>query len=193
MARLTSYGQDYIAQAVGGVTEFDIDEFVFANIAGLQPDDVESANETMPAANDIVHRAEPSRKGRVDANRVTYSQMLLTDVGDFSFNWIGLCAQGQLVMFAYLPLTQKIKTRGNMSGNTLTRNFVIEHLGIADATPITVSAESWMYEFTDTLVEMQTLSAEHNAAMIQTNTRVITNTHRHLQLSERVRLLENQL
>ena len=193
MARLTSFGQDYIAKAVGGLTSFDIDEFVFANVPGLQPDDAEPANEAIPAASQIVHRAEPSKRGIVDDNRVTYSQMLLTDVGDFSFNWVGLLADGKLVMFAYVPLTQKIKSQGNLAGNTLTRNFVIEHLGIADATPITVSAESWMYDFTDALDGLRLMSAKQHAALLATNARVISNAHTSLALSEKVRILEARL
>jgi len=72
---------------------------------------------------------------------------MLTDIGDFEFNWIGLVQGDDLVMFAYVPLTQKVKTQGATSGNTLTRNLVIEHLGIANATPVVVSAESWMYDY----------------------------------------------
>ncbi len=152
MARLTTIGASLIAAAVGSGPELDITKFVFANIPGLVHTDPEPADEPMPAPEHIVFERAPTKAGIIDANRVTYSQMMLTDVGDFYFNWIGLVYTDpedgdQLVMFAYVPLTQKVKTEGASAGNVLTRNLVIEHLGIANATPVVVSAESWMFDF----------------------------------------------
>ncbi|WP_413472371.1 phage tail protein [Shewanella baltica] len=151
MARLTTIGQNLIAAAVGNGPKLTISKFVFANIPGLDHTAPESVDEPMPLLANIVFSRAPTKAGLLDENRVTYSQMMLTDVGDFSFNWIGLVytdpvAGDQLVMFAYVPLTQKIKTQGASAGNVLTRNMVIEHLGIANATPVVVSAESWMFD-----------------------------------------------
>ena len=151
MARLTTIGQNLIAAAVGNGPKLTISKFVFANIPGLDHTAPEPVDEPMPLLANIVFSRAPTKAGLLDENRVTYSQMMLTDVGDFSFNWIGLVytdpvAGDQLVMFAYVPLTQKIKTQGASAGNVLTRNMVIEHLGIANATPVVVSAESWMFD-----------------------------------------------
>lgn len=151
MARLTTIGQNLIAAAVGNGPKLTISKFVFANIPGLDHTAPEPVDEPMPLLANIVFSRAPTKAGLLDENRVTYSQMMLTDVGDFSFNWIGLVytdpvAGDQLVMFAYVPLTQKIKTQGASAGNVLTRNMVIEHLGMANATPVVVSAESWMFD-----------------------------------------------
>ncbi|MFC4654383.1 phage tail protein [Rheinheimera marina] len=152
MARLTTTGQNLVAAAVASGPQLEITKFVFANIPGLVHTTPEPADEPMPNPAYVVFERAPTRQGIIDENRVTYSQMMMTDVGNFSFNWIGLVytdpVEGdQLVMFAYVPLTQKIKTEGTTAGNVLTRNLVIEHLGIANATPIEVSAESWMFDF----------------------------------------------
>ncbi|QYK02452.1 phage tail-collar fiber domain-containing protein [Shewanella psychrotolerans] len=152
MARLTTTGQSLIAAAVGSGPKLNITKFVFANIPELDHTDPEPADEPMPAPENVVFERAPTKAGIIDENRVTYSQMMLTDVGDFEFNWIGLVYTDpddgdQLVMFAYVPLTQKLKTQGQTAGNVLTRNMVIEHLGIANATPVVVSAESWMFDF----------------------------------------------
>ncbi|WP_108944084.1 phage tail-collar fiber domain-containing protein [Shewanella halifaxensis] len=147
MARLTTIGQSLISTAVGSGPKLDITKFVFANIPDLDHTSPEPADESMPAPEHIVFERAPTKAGIIDENRVTYSQMMLTDIGDFSFNWIGLVQGSDLVIFAYVPLTQKVKTEGSKAGNTLTRNLVIEHLGIANATPVVVSAESWMYDY----------------------------------------------
>jgi len=147
MARLTTIGQSLISAAVGSGPKLDITKFVFANIPGLDHTVPEPADEPMPAPENIVFERAPTKAGIIDENRVTYSQMMLTDIGDFEFNWIGLVQANDLVMFAYVPLTQKIKTLHPTVGNVLTRNMVIEHLSVANATPVVVSAESWMYDF----------------------------------------------
>lgn len=152
MARLTTTGQNLVAAAVGGGPKLQISKFVFANIPGLVHTTPEPANEPMPNPAHIVFQRAPTKDGIVDENRVAYSQMMLTDVGPFAFNWIGIVYThpvngDQLVMFSYVPLTQKVKTEGAVAGNVVTRNFVIEHVGIANATPVVVSAESWMFDF----------------------------------------------
>ena len=169
MARLTTTGANLVAAAVGGGPKLEITKFVFANIPGLNHTNPEPANEPIPAPANIVFSRAPTAAGIVDENRVTYSQMLMGDVGDFSFNWIGLVYThpvngDMLVMFAYVPLTQKVKSVGAVSGNVITRNMVIEHLGIANATPIVVSAESWMFDFYEEYKYATTAEAEAGTA-----------------------------
>ena len=156
MARLTNTGSAMVAAAVASGPKLEITKFVFANIPGLSHTDPEPENEPIPAPQHIVFEREPTAKGLIDENRVTYSQMMMTDIGDFTFNWIGLVythpVDGDvLVMFSYVPATLKIKTEGTKVGNVLTRNMVIEHLNIVNAMPVVVSAESWMFDFYDDL------------------------------------------
>lgn len=178
MARLTSIGANLIAAAVGSGPELEITKFVFANIPGLVHTDPEPVDEPIPAPGNIVFQRAPTAAGVIDENRVTYSQMLLTDIGDFSFNWIGLVYThpvdgDQLVMFAYVPLTQKVKTAGATAGNVLTRNMVIEHLGIANAVPVVVSAESWMFDFTDEFTSLVTAVVDLTARVSALEERTI--------------------
>lgn len=172
MARLTTTGESLVAAAVGVGPELEITKFVFANIPGLVHTDEEPADEPLPAPAHVVLETPPTSQGIVDENRVTYAKMLSSDIGDFSFNWIGLVYThpvdgDQLVMFAYVPLTQKVKTAGATVGNVIVRNMVIEHLGIANGTPIVVPAESWMFDFSAEIAAISAsivdLSAELNA------------------------------
>ncbi len=192
MARLTTFGQNYIAQAVGNNSDFIIDEFIFAHIPDIDHTMDEPITELMPDEANIVYRGEVTQAGVVDANRVTFSKMLLSDIGDFEFNWLGIAYQNQLVMFGYVPQTKKIKDEGVTKGNVITRNMVIEHLGIANTLPVQVLAESWMFDFTVELNALELANVSNGCAIISSQTRIIENAHDSMRLSERLRLLEIQ-
>ncbi|EAV7540503.1 phage tail protein [Salmonella enterica] len=133
-----------------------LDEFVFANVPELDPDQPVDRNETLPPAEQIVHRQAVSRKGVVNDNAVVHSVVLGADVGDFSFNWIGLLnkASGTLAMIVHAPLQQKLKTAEGQQGNVLTRSFLMEYNGAQAETGINTPAESWQIDFTARMAGM---------------------------------------
>ncbi|NCH87043.1 hypothetical protein EHJ13_06215 [Cronobacter dublinensis] len=133
-----------------------LDEFVFANVPGLSPDAPISRSETLPPAAQIVHRQAVSRKGVVNENAVVHSVVLGADVGDFSFNWIGLMnkASGTLAMVVHAPVQQKLKTKAGQQGNVLTRSFLMEYNGAQAETGINTPAETWQIDFTARLAGM---------------------------------------
>ncbi|HBZ6151372.1 TPA: phage tail protein [Salmonella enterica] len=133
-----------------------LDEFVFANVPGLDPDQPVDRNETLPPAEQIVHRQAVSRKGVVNDNAVVHSVVLGAGVGDFSFNWIGLLnkASGTLAMIVHAPLQQKLKTAEGQQGNVLTRSFLMEYNGAQAETGINTPAESWQIDFTARMAGM---------------------------------------
>ncbi|EBR0064562.1 phage tail protein [Salmonella enterica subsp. enterica serovar Tennessee] len=133
-----------------------LDEFVFANVPGLESDRPVDRNETLPPAEQIVHRQAVSRKGVVNDNAVVHSVVLGADVGDFSFNWIGLLnkASGTLAMIVHAPLQQKLKTAEGQQGNVLTRSFLMEYNGAQAETGINTPAESWQIDFTARMAGM---------------------------------------
>ncbi|MBJ4914396.1 phage tail protein, partial [Salmonella enterica subsp. enterica serovar Corvallis] len=135
----------------GATGEFVLlDEFVFANVPELDPDQPVDRNETLPPAEQIVHRQAVSRKGVVNDNAVVHSVVLGADVGDFSFNWIGLInkSSGMLAMIVHAPLQQKLKTAEGQQGNVLTRSFLMEYNGAQAETGINTPAETWQIDFT---------------------------------------------
>ncbi|EDO2502195.1 phage tail protein, partial [Salmonella enterica] len=113
-------------------------------------------NETLPPAEQIVHRQAVSRKGVVNDNAVVHSVVLGADVGDFSFNWIGLLnkASGTLAMIVHAPLQQKLKTAEGQQGNVLTRSFLMEYNGAQAETGINTPAETWQIDFTARMAGM---------------------------------------
>ncbi|MGX5100124.1 phage tail-collar fiber domain-containing protein [Enterobacter cloacae] len=127
-----------------------LDEFVFANVPGLDPDLPIDRSETLPPDSQIVHRQAVSRKGVVNENAVVHSVVLGADVGDFSFNWVGLVnkASGTLAMIVHAPVQQKLKTKDGQQGNVLTRSFLMEFTGAQTETAINTPAETWQIDFT---------------------------------------------
>ena len=87
---------------------------------------------------------------------MVYSVVLGADVGDFSFNWIGLLnkASGTLAMIVHAPSQQKLKTKEGQQGNVLTRSFLMEYNGAQTETGINTPAETWQIDFTARLAGM---------------------------------------
>lgn len=127
-----------------------LDEFVFANVPGLDPSLPIDRSEQMPPAEQIVYRQSVSRKGIVNENAVVHSVVLGADVGDFSFNWIGLTNKetGTLAMIVHAPIQQKMKNSDGQQGNVLTRSFLMEYNGAGTETGINTPAETWQIDFT---------------------------------------------
>ncbi|EII7240558.1 phage tail protein, partial [Salmonella enterica subsp. enterica serovar Give] len=92
----------------------------------------------------------------VNDNAVVHSVVLGADVGDFSFNWIGLLnkASGTLAMIVHAPLQQKLKTAEGQQGNVLTRSFLMEYNGAQAETGINTPAETWQIDFTARMAGM---------------------------------------
>lgn len=141
-----------------------LDEFVFASVPGLDPDAPIDRNETLPAVAQIVHREAVSRKGVVNDNAVVHSVVLGADVGDFSFNWIGLInkTSGTLAMIVHAPVQQKLKTKEGQQGNVLTRSFLMEYNGAQAETGINTPAETWQIDFTARLTGMDERVRQEN-------------------------------
>lgn len=133
-----------------------LDEFVFALVPGLDPDLPVDRSEILPPVAQIVHRESVTRKGVVNENAVVHSAVLGADVGDFSFNWIGLTnkATGTLAMIVHAPEQQKLKTKEGQQGNVLTRSFTMEFTGAQAETAINTPAETWQIDFTARMAGM---------------------------------------
>ncbi len=141
-----------------------LDEFVFANVPRLNPDTPVDRNEALPPVEQIVHRQPVTRTGVVNENGVVYSAVLGADVGDFSFNWIGLLnkASGTLAMIVHAPVQQKLKTAEGQQGNVLTRSFLMEYNGAQTETGINTPAETWQIDFTARLSAMDERQRREN-------------------------------
>lgn len=102
-------------------------------------------------AGEIVHTAAltPANSGYINPDAVVYSVLLDSSKGDFEFDWIGWKSTEGTVLAIIQTTTQyKRKTTGAQLGNNFTRNLILDFLGVATLTNITVPAETWQLDFT---------------------------------------------
>lgn len=138
----------YIATKTIAGEKVELSEFVFANLSQSQLEALNRFSD-LPPEYQIVHRQAVSQAGVVNQDSVAYSVTMGTDTGDFSFNWIGLLtADGDLAVMMKTALTDKVKNKHGIQGNSLTRSLLLEFAGAAEQTQIDVSANTWQIDFT---------------------------------------------
>ncbi|EHF9643824.1 hypothetical protein J3738_001466 [Salmonella enterica] len=147
---ITSAFEHLKAQEAAGGDRIIIDQFVFANIPGLNVTDTPPESEPLPPDAQIVHRQAVDRNGVVNENTVAYSVTLPESTGDFTFNWLGLVssATNTLCMAVYLHPQEKIKTADGKQGNTLIYSEIMEYAGASASTGITTPVSTWQIDFT---------------------------------------------
>lgn len=152
--KLTDVGKGIIGQHITQNSDLNLTQFIFANVPLLDPTTApDSYDQEIPTTH-IVHQTNVTKKAFIDDDTVVYSVVLDSTVGDFDFNWVGLIDEsGALVILKYVELQQK---RGNEfgQGNNLNRNFALKFTGAAQVTSITVPAESWQYDITSVLLDL---------------------------------------
>lgn len=126
---------------------------IFALLPGLDETAAVDRAMAMPDPGQIVHEAaiDADKKGYVGSDQVVYSVILGSDVGDWSFNMIGLveAVTGNLIAVSTMPETPKRATdlATNTTGNIITRNFVLSFVDAQNLTGINVSAETWQFDY----------------------------------------------
>ena len=149
-ASITLAGESLISQKQAARQTVEVSTFILAKVPGLDTTLPVDRAAGVPQADLIVHTTPVTREGYLATNKVVYSLMLGTDVGDFDFNWMGLVtAEGVLLIAAYVPLQQKRREVPPLqAGNNLTRNIVWEYDGAQSLSGITVPASTWQFDFT---------------------------------------------
>lgn len=147
MAFITVSGENRIAALAGNAQALTITRFVLANVPNLGAEPVNRI-EAIPTAY-IVYDHAPTAHGYVSPNAVVYSAVLDTSVGNFDFNWVGLVDSGGfLIACAHISTQTKRATTGGVTGNNLTRNFLLQFTGALALTGISIPAATWQIDFT---------------------------------------------
>ena len=146
---ITPQFERYVAEQsiAHGTVQFD--EFIFANIPGLNENNL-AQYLTMPTSAQIVHRQAVSQSGVINENAVVYSVTIGTEVGDFDFNFIGLINRSKnlLAVAVQTDTVKKIRNKNAVQGNSITRNILLEFSGAKALTGINVNANTWQIDFT---------------------------------------------
>ena len=146
---ITPQFERYVAEQTIARGTIQFDEFIFANIPGLNENNL-AQYLTMPTSAQIVHRQAVSQSGVINENAVVYSVTIGTEVGDFDFNFIGLINRSKnlLAVAVQTDTVKKIRNKNAVQGNSITRNILLEFSGAKALTGINVNANTWQIDFT---------------------------------------------
>ena len=146
---ITPQFERYVAEQTIARGTVQFDEFIFANIPGLNENNL-AKYLTMPTSAQIVHRQAVSQSGVINENAVVYSVTIGTEVGDFDFNFIGLINRSKnlLAVAVQTDTVKKIRNKNAVQGNSITRNILLEFSGAKALTGINVNANTWQIDFT---------------------------------------------
>ena len=146
---ITPQFERYVAEQTIARGSVVFDEFIFANIPGLNTNNLVGFL-NMPPPTQIVHRQAISQSGVINENAVVYSVTLGTEVGDFDFNFIGLINKSKnlLAVAVQTDPVKKTRNKNAVQGNSITRNVLLEFAGAKALTGINVSADTWQIDFT---------------------------------------------
>lgn len=141
------YWQECLATQVPVV----LDEFVLANVPGLDPATPIDPDSGLPPAGQIVHRHKVEQRGRINNDAVAYTIVMDTTVGDFGFNAMYLInkATGVVGMIVHKGLETKLKTdeAAGQTGNSLVKSMLMEYDRAAEATATHVDASTWQIDY----------------------------------------------
>lgn len=142
-------GEQYFANCIASNKHIKLDKFIFANVPYVTGSTEVNVNGTLPTVSQIKHTTSVTQSGLISDNAVVYSVVLDSTIGDFEFNYIGLMNSetNTLCMVLHTDIQQKLKSQGQQQGNTLTESLWLEIDGAAQATGITVNAETWMIDY----------------------------------------------
>ena len=146
---ITPQFERYVAEQTIARSTVQFDEFIFANIPGLNENNL-AQYLTMPTSAQIVHRQAVSQSGVINENAIVYSVTIGTEVGDFDFNFIGLINRSKnlLAVAVQTDTVKKIRNKNAVQGNSITRNILLEFSGAKALTGINVNANTWQIDFT---------------------------------------------
>ncbi|RKJ90099.1 hypothetical protein D6R50_12935 [Aeromonas veronii] len=128
-----------------------LDEFVLANVPGLDPDSPIDPAGGLPPASQIVHRQDVDQRGRIHNNAVAYSIVMDTSIGDFDFNAMYLLnkASGLVAMTVHKWLEKKVASDSatGKTGNSLVKTILMEYHRASEVTATHVDASTWQIDY----------------------------------------------
>ena len=154
--RATNALKSYIAKSVARNETVTFDKIIFAHISGLNDATLANIN-NMPTVDQIKHTANIQQTGYIADDQVVYSVTLGSEIGDFTFNFVGLInsANNVLGVAIYTDDIVKTRTKAEEQGNALTRNIILQVNNVKTLTNIQTQAKAWQFDFTDKFLQMK--------------------------------------
>jgi len=154
--RATNALSGYIAQAIARKESVSFDKIIFAHIPNLN-DAALASVKAIPTASQIKHTANIQQTGYIADDQVVYSVTLGSEIGDFTFNFVGLInsTKNVLGVAIYTGDIVKTRTKAEEQGNALTRNIILQVNNAKTLTNIHTQAKAWQFDFTDKFLQIK--------------------------------------
>lgn len=136
---LTDDGRAFFNKLIDSSSIIKCDEIIFGYKE--HRGDFPSNNEIIDN-NEIIYRANVVEQARINSNSVIFTSLLSNDVGDFTFNWVGLYSTkgGVLVAVNYPAVTTKKKDNG-----ILIQSIILEYQELAKIINVSNEPKSWQF------------------------------------------------
>lgn len=136
MAAILNRGMILITQNLALNRPTHISQVVLAYKPGLVYTDPVNPDEADPSADELRFEGPVTRAAAISPDKVVYSLMLAP-------------SDGPLVAVSYLPDTVKVAKDAHQAGDTMIRNFILAFGSAAASLDVTVTPETWQFDFTD--------------------------------------------
>lgn len=155
-SRATDALKSYISQSIARSEGISFDKIIFAQIPNLSDASLANIN-AIPTASQIKHTANIQQKGYIEDDQVVYSVTLGSEIGDFTFNFVGLInsVKNVLGVAIYTGDIVKTRTKAEEQGNALTRNIILQVNNAKNLTNIHTQAKAWQFDFTDKFLQIK--------------------------------------
>lgn len=196
MAVITIAGERLIAQKQQAKQPLVISEFVLAYVPNVDPSKPPQRNQSLPSSSQIAFRMAPTRSAVVNGNEVVYSLILDNTIGNFHFNWLGLVSEEGVLVSANHMVVQSKRKNNELSGeegNNLTRNFLLKFSGAQAITNITVTPETWQFNYDEQIREMEKLDMSLVCGMVSSQIHIVEMAHKDMVLTEQLMVLSESM
>ena len=186
---MTNTGLAYIARQQANNQPVQMSHFVLAYIPDLDVMGTPDPDSGLPDQSLITGQFPIAREGYNNQDSITYTLELDSSVGDFDFNWYAIITDSDEV--AAINFIYPVFKRAGIQ-QIVTRNFIMNYARAQEATGITIPAQTWQFDYTAQMTNVENSIAAVNTDLQQTkdniNNRLLEHSN---QLTDHTQQLEN--
>ena len=189
MGIITNAGLAYISSQQANNQPVQMSHFVVAYIPDLDVMSTPDPDDGLPDQTLITGQFPIAREGYNNQDSITYTLELDSSVGNFDFNWYAIITDSNEV--AAINFIYPVFKRSGIQ-QIVTRNFVMNYARAQNATGITIPAQTWQFDYTAQMTNVEDSIAAVNTDLQQTkeniNNRLLEHSN---QLIDHTQQLQN--
>ena len=194
MGIITNAGLAYISRQQANNQPVQMSHFVVAYIPDLDVMSTPDPDDGLPDQSLITGQFPIAREGYNNQDSITYTLELDSSVGNFDFNWYAIITDSNEV--AAINFIYPVFKRAGIQ-QIVTRNFVMNYARAQEATGITIPAQTWQFDYTAQMTNVENSIAAVNIDLQQTkdniNNRLLEHSNQLIDHSQQLQTHAQQL